>query len=397
MGSTRLLGACALLVLGSLAAGCGSSSRGGGAGPFASAATTAGATSGTTAAGATTTSGTTTSAGSTPSGATTQPGQVPAPSGPRYRVSGWLPYWAYATGDDTLRQNVGNGLDEVNLFGYALQSDGSLTAHAGVESATRHQLVRDRQGELIPTILDVHSSAVLPAVMDDPARRARTIQAVLDLLDRFGYDGVDVDFEHATTARKDDFTRFMADMSQAVRARGKVFSLTIPGKRAGSQSWGGYDYPALAPLADRVKIMTYGYSGPWSRTPGPIAPVTWIRQVMDYAVTTMPAGKIQIGIPFYGYDWPLNQTDPIRSVTWNTAQPRLARSAAGMRFDATRGETTFDYRDEQGVDHTVWFQDDRAIAAKCDVVRQYGAGGLSIWALGNESPTYWTEIRRILK
>lgn len=340
------------------------------------------------------TAGATTSA-TTPT-PTPAPTPAPAPVGPTYRVSGWLPYWAYTSGDQTLASNVGDGLDEVNLFGYRLNADGTITAYAGVESATRQASIRAAGGELIPTLMDVHDTTVLDAVLASSAAQQRTIAGVLDVLDRFGYDGIDVDFEHAKTATRAAFTRFMRDLSLAVRGRGKVFSLTIPGKRADLPSWAGYDYVALGAVSDRVKLMCYGYSGSWSTTPGPICPTTWIARVMDYAVTTMPADKLQIGIPFYGYDWPANGARAT-SVTWATAQAKLARSTAGMRFDATLGETTFDYVDDAGVSHTVWFQDARAIAAKCEMVKRYQCAGVAIWALGNESPTFWDAIRGVLK
>lgn len=324
------------------------------------------------------------------------PTPAPVPVGPTYRVSGWLPYWAYATGDQTLAANVGDGLDEVNLFGYRLNADGTITAYAGVESATRQASIRAAGGELIPTLMDVHDTTVLDAVLASSAAKQRTIAGVVDVLDRFGYDGLDVDFEHAKTATRAAFTAFMRDLSAAVRARGKVFSLTIPGKRADLPSWAGYDYAALGAVSDRVKLMCYGYSGSWSTTPGPICPTTWITRVMDYAVTVIPASKLQIGIPFYGYDWPANGARAT-SVTWASAQAKLARSTSGMRFDATLGETTFDYVDDAGVSHTVWFQDARAIAAKCEMAKRYQCAGISIWALGNESQAFWDAIRSVLK
>ncbi len=327
------------------------------------------------------------------------PTPAPAPTpppGPTFEVAGWLPYWSRTSGGQTVSDNAGNGLDELNPFWYGLEADGTLSTRTGARDQALITTVHNAGGLMIPTVFDVHDRDNLPAVLADPARRARAIAAMLDEIDRYGYDGIDIDFEHAKTATRDAFSAFVAEMSAAVRAQGKIFSLTIPGKRADRPSWVGYDYPALAPHADRVKIMTYGYSGPWSSRPGPIAPTDYQAQVLDYAITTMPADKIQLGIPFYGYDFPADGSR-IRSVTWSSAQARLGRSPAGLQFVPARGETYFDYRDDAGVDHTVWLQDTRAIAAKCDVARRYGLRGIAIWSLGNEDPAFWDEIRRVLK
>ena len=36
-----------------------------------------------------------------------------------------------------------------------------------------------------------------------------------------------------------------------------------------------------------------------------VAPINMVRRVAEYALTEIPAEKISLGIPNYGYDWPL--------------------------------------------------------------------------------------------
>lgn len=335
------------------------------------------------------------------SGATTttavaaQPAQPAQPTAPQYLVSGWLPYWARTQGDAMIDAYTGIGLDEVNLFGIGLRADGTLVKASGIEDPARIALIRAKGGEVIPTIYDVQDSAALGAVLADSTKRARAIQSMLDLLDQGGYDGLDLDFEHAKSSNRDEFTRFVADIGREVKARNKVFSVTVPGKRADLPSWGGYDYAALGRAADRFKLMTYGYSGTWTAYPGgPIAPTDWIEKVLDYTVTVVPREKIYVGIPFYGYDWPSDGSQ-IRSVTYLRSQSLLATTGAQVRYDPARGESTFTYR-ENGVDHTVWFSDERSVAAKAELVRRYRLKGLSIWALGYGEAPVWDAIRATL-
>jgi len=388
-----------VLLLGLLVAGCGGSSSGGTptAGPF-SGATAAGASSASSAAPA---SGSQQSAAPQPgssqgAASSSAPSSATRPALPT--VSGWLPYWTYAAADPIVDANTGNGLDEVNTFGMGLQPDGSLLKRRGVEDQSRIDRIRARGGEVIPTIYDVHDRTALEQVVASPALRARAIQSMVALLDQNpAYDGIDIDFEHAKTAFKDAFSRFVAELGREVRARGKVFSVTIPGKRAGSRSWGGYDYAALGAAADRVKIMCYGYSGTWTAAPGgPIAPTDWIEKVLDYATSVIPRAKLQIGIPFYGYDWP-SDGSRIRSVTYRRAQTLLqSHPQARVTFVTSRGEAKFTYT-EAGVLHTVWFSEERSIAAKASLAKRYGVRGISIWALGYGDRPLWDALRRTLK
>lgn len=401
----------ALTLLGVVGQGCSSGgSSSAGTGPFSSSAAATSGTSPTTTTtvpGATTTG--TTSAGSTPSGTsgtsgttpTPAPAPTPAPTpapapGPTYIVSGWEPYWTYTAGDAAISANTSNGLDEVNTFGIGIAPDGHLVKRSGVEDPTRIALIRSRAGEVIPTIYDVDDGTALESVLANPAYTARCITDMVALLDAGGYDGLDIDFEHAKSSNRAAFSQFVTDLGAQVHARGKVFSVTVPGKRQDTPSWAGYDYAALGAAADRFKIMTYGYSGPWSSAPGPIAPTDWIRRVLDYAVTVVPASKIQIGIPFYGYDWPANG-GTVRSVTYPRAQTLLARSPGGVVYEPTRGEAHFTYTDDSGVSHTVWFSEARSVAAKAALVKQYGLRGLSIWALGYGDVSLWDAIRAELK
>lgn len=320
------------------------------------------------------------------------PGASPTPAASTVIVSGWLPHWTRTQGDVTIDAYAGIALDEVNLFGIGLDPDGTLAKVRGIEDPARVALIHAKGGEVIPTIYDVHDDTALAAVLASPTARARAIQAMLDLLDGGDYDGIDLDFEHAKSSNRDEFSRFVAELGRQVQARGKVFSVTVPGKRLGSRSWAGYDYAALGAAADRFKIMTYGYSGTWSAYPGgPIAPTDWIEKVLDYAVTVVDRDKIQIGIPFYGYDW-ADDGSRARSVTSIRARTLIASTGATPRFDTSRGESTFTYT-TGGVGHTVWFQGPQSIAEKASLVDRYKVRGLSIWALGYGDSPEWDAIR----
>jgi spore germination protein len=309
---------------------------------------------------------------------------------PRMKVSGWLPTWTGQRGKDSVVDNTGASMDEVNPFWFSLKSDGRITAASGARDATLMAAIRAAGGELLPTIHDVSDKTATQPCLTNATARAALVQNILSEVDAQDYDGIDIDFEHVTSSFKADFHTFLASLRDGLHQRGKILSIAIPGKRNDGPSWAGYDYSAVGPLVDRFKIMTYGYSGPWSSQAGPIAPVTWISRVLDYAVTKVAREKIYIGIPFYGYDWPADGST-VKSVTWSSAQPLLALSTTGMSFDTTLGETRFEYT-KNGVNHTVYFQDDRAIAAKCALVDRYQVAGIAIWALGYGDTSFWAAI-----
>src|SRR5450756_1349207 len=76
--------------------------------------------------------------------------------------------------------------------------------------------------------------------------------------------------------------------------------------------------------ADRVFIMGYDFHGPGSAIPGPVAPLlngpkTVADAVARYA-RLVPAGKLILGVPAYGYSWPI-----VRAATPSRVQANVAR------------------------------------------------------------------------
>lgn len=329
-----------------------------------------------------------------PSGTFTVTGNVTgtgttATPGPSMKVSGWLPTWTGQKGKDSIIDNTGQGLDESNPFWYGLKSDGTMKISSHARDAQFMAQIWAAGGEVIPTIHDVADKAATAAVLASPTLRNKIVQEILNEVDTYNYDGFDIDFEHVKTSNNQSFHIFLKDLGDGLHARNKILSIAIPGKRRDAQ-WAGYDYDAVGPLVDRFKIMTYGYSGPWSTRAGPIAPTTYIEQVLAYTLPKVDAKKVYIGIPFYGYDWP-SDGSKIRSVTWSTVQSRIAKSTGGVSFHPSFEESTFEYT-EGGVRHEVWFQDERSIAAKCALVHKYKVAGIAIWAIGYGGDSFWRTI-----
>jgi spore germination protein len=156
-----------------------------------------------------------------------------------------------------------------------------------------------------------------------------------------------------------------------------------------------HDYKAHGQIADFVVIMTYewGYSGGPPMAVSPIGPV---RKVLEYAITEMPASKIMMGQNLYGYDWmlPYVKGGPFAKAISPQAAIELARRHhVEIQYDYNAQAPHFNYRDGQGKQHTVWFEDARSIQAKFNLVKELGLRGVSYWKLGLSFPQNWLLIQ----
>jgi len=213
-----------------------------------------------------------------------------------------------------------------------------------------------------------------------------------------GYDGIDIDWELVPASQRARFSRFMADLATALHARQRLLSVAAWAKtsepgRYDSQK--AYDYRALGAAVDELKIMTYSYSGPWS-APGPQAPLAWTRAVIDFARTQVPASKIYMGLPFYGFDWHAGRATAVQA---SDAAALIAAHHFKVAHDRASGEADLRYVDAAGVAHVLWFVDRRALVTKLDLLESAfpDIGGVAIWQLYREQPAFWPAIAATMK
>ncbi|MBQ5536016.1 MAG: LysM peptidoglycan-binding domain-containing protein [Oscillospiraceae bacterium] len=231
------------------------------------------------------------------------------------------------------------------------------------------------------------SGDVAHAIFRDDAVRERFLDNVESQLSEGGYYGLNLDFEYVFPYDREAYNAFLTVLSERLHRLGFLLVTALAPKSSDSQQgllYTAHDYAVHGRLADYSVLMTYE----WGYAYGPamaVAPLNKVRQVLDYAVSVMPAGKILLGVPNYGYDWtlPFRQGSAARAIT-NTGAVALAGQArAEIRFDQTAQSPFFRYSDSEGRQHEVWFEDARSLRAKYGLVDEYDLAGVSFWNLNN--------------
>lgn len=229
------------------------------------------------------------------------------------------------------------------------------------------------------------SNQLIHAVVNDPAAVNRLIEELLYVMGIKGYTGVDIDFEYILAEDRDAFTSFVRQIAERMRANGYQTSVALAPKTSASQTgllYEGKDYRALGEAADHVLLMTYE----WGYTYGPpmaVAPINQVRRVVEYAVTEIPVEKIDLGIPNYGYDWPLPFERGVTAATTigNIQAVRIAiEQSVPIEFDTLSASPFFLYSME-GVEHEVWFEDVRSLQQKFELIKEFNLGGCGYWQI----------------
>ena len=306
-----------------------------------------------------------------------------------YQQTAWIPPWN-AEALKSVQLNAG-ALTESNPVWYSWNPDGTILKNWNAENATWRAAMTGTL--LIPTIQnlvnDSFDGSVAATVLATSASREASASEIAALVNNQGFDGIDIDYERVPTSSRANFTAFLGTLGQKLRISGKKLSVTVYAKASDSESWNGpgaEDWQAIGGIADSVKIMAYDYSY-LSSPPGPIAPLNWIDKVAAYAESVIPANKVIMALPFYGYDWSTGSST--RSVSYTAAMQLAATNGATISHDAN-GEATF----TSGT-HTVYFIDAASYSQKVTLLKQKhpAIGGFGAWSLGVEDPAIWSIIR----
>jgi spore germination protein YaaH len=354
------------------------------------------------------------------SGTITSPAQANNP--PRRILSGWLdgsPTIYLRSVDSAFNYEV---IKDVSPFWYGLTSESVIRDKYTLGLYTKPitgaiQDLRNRGLTILPTITDDMPVRGLAGVLANESRRGVLVKSIRDLVAKYNYDGIDLDFEKfyakgETRANwvslKPNWVTFIKELSAALRADGKLLSVTTPPdfdpatKRAGN--W-VYAWGEMGPHIDRLRIMAYDFS---TITPGPIGPLAWTEDAVKYAVSQMPASKVYVGIPAYGRDW-ITKVEGVCPAAFAKTIVVGGRAAFTMKdgvelskiyggapkYNEVIAENSYVYKKTYTdptnsaisctATRTTWYPDERSFAVRAALVGKYRLGGVAIWTFGKET------------
>lgn len=222
-------------------------------------------------------------------------------------------------------------------------------------------------------------------LVHNPQIQQRLIWNLGKIMQEKRFGGLDIDFEYIMADDRQAYADFVKRITQIMNQFGYQVTVALAPKTSADQSgllYEGVDYRLLGEAANRVLLMTYE----WGYTYGPpmaVAPINMVRKVVDYAITEIPLYKISLGIPNYGYDWPLPYERGVtraETVSNLEAVQIAIENGAEIQFDEEAMSPFFRYW-KYGVQHEVWFEDVRSYKAKFDLIKEYGLTGAGYWQI----------------
>lgn len=344
-------------------------------------------------------------------------------------ATGFLPYWRLNQ-IDAVRYDL---LSEVNFFSLTVGPDGHIVQVTGNQTEPGWRWWNTQQvKDLIPKVqisgdafgltLAMLNNSDLRSFLGSRSAQQNLISDTLDQIHSRHLNAVTLDFENSgapPAVYRRDFTAFARRFSSTLRqqAPGATLSLTLPA--LAGRDRGLFDLSRLVPLFDRFIGMTYDYYNASSDVAGPNAPMKgFSRHKFVFDVTTayhdylrvIPRTKIVMGIPYSGWDWAVRKGTALLGHTLPATNPNSYAAIlsygrmrgfgvlkpAQCQWDRDAEEPHCEYVDSKGVQHQVWFENNRSIAVKYSYARANAFAGTAIWVLGYDGtyPDLWNILRR---
>lgn len=273
----------------------------------------------------------------------------------------------------------------IALFDYQFNPNGDivnvLDDRTAIETAWRNRVVP------IVTITNLvpegFSTELVQQTLNNQTTRTNLINNIINLITERGYGGVNIDFERIATEDRDIFTQFLFELKSRLNEQYYILTVAVPPKTSEDIPWLlGYDYGGIGSVVDLMFIMTYDWHHTESE-PGPVAPINEVRRTIEFAINHVPKDKIILGVPLYGYDWPIPYTpDRPGSALSNADAVNLAMQyQSPIQYSDEFATPSFRYVDESGQMHEVWFEDSRSISEKMKIMRDFKIQGLGAWQL----------------
>lgn len=298
--------------------------------------------------------------------------------------------YAYPWIEQSILEEITPFLTEISVFSYGFTEEGELVPPQ--EPGERRILEMAALQNVVPALVltplgpDGHfNNHLVTAAVQDMGVQQRLIRAVWAAVQEKGYRVVNVDFEYVLAEDRQAFADFVRRLRILLNLYGIRVTVALAPKTSDSQPgllYEGMDYAALGEAANGVFLMTYE----WGYTYGvnmPVAPIDQVRRVAEYALTRIPREKIILGIPNYGYDWPLpyvRGTTKAQSIGYTDAIRLAVDHGVPIRYDETAQSPWFRYW-QYGIQHEVWFEDIRSLKAKFDLMDELGLPGAGYWQL----------------
>ena len=312
----------------------------------------------------------------------------------------WDYYSEYAKAPD----RTGETMDGVNVvspsfFSLERGSNGEIYDNAKDDGAEYIEWAHNNNYQVWAMFSNNSLKDTTSQILNDYEKRETMIENLMDLVEEYNLDGVNVDFENMSESDKDVYSRFLIELAPRLKKIGKTLSVDVTAPD-GSETWSlCFDRNTIANVADYIVFMAYDQYGTSSNKAGTTAGYNWVEANVKKFLgqEDVDPEKIILGIPLYMRLWEEEED--------GTAKPEVVNMKD--MFDvlpenqvATWDEELKQYYveyEEDGKTYKMWVENEKSVGEKINLANQYNLAGIAFWEKDRETnDEFWTFVKEQL-
>ena len=312
----------------------------------------------------------------------------------------WDYYSEYAKAPD----RTGETMDGVNVvspsfFSLERGSNGEIYDNTKDDGAEYIEWAHNNNYQVWAMFSNNSLKDTTSQILNDYEKRETMIENLMDLVEEYNLDGVNVDFENMNESDKDVYSRFLIELALRLKKIGKTLSVDVTAPD-GSETWSlCFDRNTIANVADYIVFMAYDQYGTNSNKAGTTAGYNWVEANVKKFLgqEDVDPEKIILGIPLYMRLWEEEED--------GTAKPEVVNMKD--MFDvlpenqvATWDEELKQYYveyEEDGKTYKMWVENEKSVGEKINLANQYNLAGIAFWEKDRETnDEFWTFVKEQL-
>ncbi|XP_055339762.1 chitotriosidase-1-like [Paramacrobiotus metropolitanus] len=321
-------------------------------------------------------------------------------------------YYSYSASDPLQPEDIDGSLLTHLIVGWStIDSTGHLTFSSDYDDGFRRcVLLRQKFPHLKVMLTCGGGGPEFSNAAHNPVLRAMFIRSALDVLDRFGFDGLDIDWEfpvwRSRSYDRQSFIEWLRDIRVAFDAHKSPLLLTIAAASPKLIIDPAYDIPAISSCVDFVNLMCYDfnlftYYNIWASHNAPLYKrpeqagffstmnTAWAAEY--WVEKGLAREKLAVGVPTYARSWKLlfpcwHSYNAVCTgpgvdngfLTYPKAVDILTNG--GTRIFDQNACVPYMYRGRQWIS----YEDEESIQLKAQWIRKHQFGGAMVFSLNQD-------------
>lgn len=225
-------------------------------------------------------------------------------------------------------------------------------------------------------------------ILSSSTSRKKLIENLMSDTKKYGFDGINIDFEYLTQDNAPHFIEFIRELSVSCRNNKVVLSVDVPVPASYNTF---YQRAELAEVADYVINMGYDehYSG---SDEGSSASIDFVKNSITDSLKEVPKEKLINAVPVYTRVWTKENGKVSSTALGMTgASNWVKENNVNLTWDDTVGQYVGQISVGSATKY-IWMEDEKSMKLKMDAVKEADLAGVAVWKLGLEPKEIWDVI-----